>query len=249
MTTVNTAFNDEQFANPYPDGIEHHYWTAARNRIVHRAVSRLLAKGSRGVVLDIGCGRGITVDYLRRRGFQAIGCEIGSPKPISVEAAPHLFLGRDAFELDVATRKACELLLILDVLEHLPDPMSFLRQCHASFPSAKYILITVPARMELWTNYDRYYQHYLRYDLASMQAMCPVDLYELTSSNYFFHALYIPAKILAFLHKDRAVTIHAPSHASRPIHRLLAWCFSWEHQLLPAHLVGTSLMGILRRND
>ena len=247
MTTVDTAFSDEQFANPYPDGIEHHYWSAARNRIVHRAVTRLLEDGTTGVVLDIGCGRGITVDFLRRHGIPTIGCEIGSPKPISSDAAPHLFLECDAFDLDADVRDTCELLLILDVLEHLPDPMSFLRHCHESFPHAKNILVTVPARMELWTNYDRYYQHYLRYDMSSLRAMCPTDLYELTSSNYFFHGLYVPAKLLTFFQKDRAVTIHAPTHAIRPLHRLLAWCFCWEQRLLPAHLVGTSLMGTLRR--
>ena len=247
MTTVNTAFNDEQFANPYPDGIEHHYWTAARNRIVHRVVTRLLNKGSTGVVLDIGCGRGITVDFLRRRDIRTIGCEIGSPTPISADTAPHLFLECDAFELAAEVRNACELLLILDVLEHLPDPESFLRQCYVSFPQAKNILVTVPARMELWTNYDRYYQHFLRYDMSSLRAMCPTDSYELTSSSYFFHGLYVPARLLAYLHKDRAVTIYAPSLTSRSLHRLLAWCFSWEQRLLPAHLVGTSLMGILRR--
>ncbi len=193
MKSRNTVFDKEQFANPYPDGIQHHYWTVARNRIVHRIVKSLAGESPDGIVLDIGCGRGITVDYLRKQGINAIGCELGSPEPIVAEVAPYLHLGCEAFAMEEDFRQSCQVLLLLDVLEHLPDPTEFLAHCHAYFPNATEILVTVPARMELWTNYDEYYQHFARYDIPRLTGICPIGLYERRNIGYFFHGLYVPA--------------------------------------------------------
>jgi hypothetical protein len=49
-----TTFTGEEYANAYPEGIERHYWTLARNHQVERLLRR--APGSGGLVLDIGCG-------------------------------------------------------------------------------------------------------------------------------------------------------------------------------------------------
>jgi hypothetical protein len=45
-------------------------------------------------------------------------------------------------------------ILLRDVVEHIEDAGTFLRDLLRAFPNARHVLIAVPARMELWSNYD-----------------------------------------------------------------------------------------------
>lgn len=244
QTTV-SAFTSEQYAHPYPDGIQEHYWTFARNRIVARRLAEVLGSARDARVLDIGCGRGITVDYLRQRGFDAWGCEVASPLPITPAVAPYLHLETDAFTLDEAARGAVRTILLLDMLEHLEDPTAFLLECRSRFPACTSVLVTLPARMELWSNYDEYYGHFRRFDRASLEAMIPRDAFEIVRFNYFYRLLYAPARLLSALGRRRAIEVNAPEPGRRWMHHLIGRVFDLEERVLPARLAGTSLLAVL----
>ena len=70
-----SEYTIEQYAENYPPGIEHYFWNIARNAIIARALKR--GRMDAWPLLDIGCGRGIVVEYLRSRGINCIGC----PRP------------------------------------------------------------------------------------------------------------------------------------------------------------------------
>lgn len=233
-----TAFTDEQFAQPYPDGAQHQYWYAARNRIIARRLGALMRRGQ-DVVLEIGCGRGIVVEHLRKLGWNALGCDPGQPRPISPEVAPHLSVGTDAFELPVQLRDAVRCVLMLDVLEHLAEPGAFLRGCREKFPSCEVVFATLPARMELWSNYDKYYGHFRRYSIKSARALFAEQAFQIVDCGYFFHLLYVPALLLRCMRLKRSLVIEAPRR--RGLHAALGAWFDAEERLLPSFLLGTSL--------
>jgi len=244
MTT--TAFDAEQFARPYPDGIQHHYWNLARNALVLRTLREQLSNPG-DLVFDVGCGRGITIEYLRRHGIQAIGADTGEPVPILPEVASYLYLGQDALTLPADLRRQVRILLLLDVLEHLPEPAAFVTALAGAFPSCRDLVVTVPARHELWSNYDEYYGHYRRFDMTSAETLVPPALFKTTSRRYLFRLLYPPALMLALAKAGRPVSIAAPSKVLRPLHRIMARYFQLESSLLPRSVWGTSLMLTLRR--
>lgn len=248
MIDQRTAFNSEQYEHTYPDGIEAHYWTNARNRIVRRRLAEALdGRGRRhGRILDVGCGRGITVEYLRHHGFDVWGCDVGTPLPFTREVAPYLRLGVDALALDQDTTDGTRALLMLDMLEHIPDPRSFLASCRKRFTHCDTVLITLPARMEIWSNYDEYYGHFRRYDSASLKDMVPDDAFEIVEQRYCFRLLYPPARILSSLGMKRATEVSAPSAGSRGVHRALGALFALEERLVPGFVPGTSLLAVLR---
>jgi hypothetical protein len=138
-------------------------------------------------------------------------------------------------------------MMLLDVLEHVPQPAAFVTLLANAFPHCQHVLITVPARQELWSNYDRYYGHYRRYDLSSGPRLFPSELFELMSARYAFRLLYAPALLLAKLRLDRSVSIAAPSPLTRPIHRALAGYFRLESVVVSRRAVGTSLILTLKR--
>lgn len=246
MTDAGTTFTQEQYDRPYPNGIERHYWAQARHRILLRQIEQQLGSQRDATVLDIGCGRGITVDYLRSQGIQAQGCELGRPSPISAAVAPYLHIGVDAFTLDEGLRQSVKVILLLDVLEHMEQPREFLAECGRRFPACDRVIITLPARQEIWSNYDEYYGHFLRYDAQSVGRLVP-DAWQLTSQSYFFHLLYVPARLMSALGMPRSVDVAAPAPKTRWAHKALGVLFDWEARLCPSFVPGTSILAVLRR--
>jgi hypothetical protein len=107
-------------------------------------------------------------------------------------------------------------------------------------------IVTVPARREIWSNYDEFYGHRRRFDRASVGRLITGAGGEAMGIRYFFHALYLPARILKWLRRPRQVAIAAPRPAARPIHRALARLCYLEYLLLPRGLAGTSLVARIR---
>ena len=70
-TDPRTEYSDAQYLANYPDGIEHYWWTRARNQVVQRLIRGLPQTAGR--VIEIGCGRGVVVDSLRDSGIDCTG--------------------------------------------------------------------------------------------------------------------------------------------------------------------------------
>jgi hypothetical protein len=237
------GFHDAQYDAAYPDGVEHTYWNLARNRMVH---ATLAGDAPGDLVLDIGCGRGIVVDYLRRRGIECWGCEASEPRPLNDRVAPYLLVGTELADLDPAIAARVRRFLLLDVLEHVDDPGAFLAACRARFPAARAATITLPARQELWTNFDDHYGHRRRYDLASTRALAAAAAPAAVEVGYVFHALYPAIRAVALFGRRRAIQVTAPAGAlARAAHRALAIGLSLDARVLPRWLPGASVVASL----
>lgn len=234
-------FAAEQYEEAYPEGIENDFWTLARNRIILGALREHYDPTK--PVLDVGCGRGITVDFLRKRGLDVRGCELGSPK-IPESLRDSVFTNTDALALPEGLRREIGSILLLDVIEHIADPAPFLRGLRAAFPALRLLVVTVPARTELWSNYDTHYGHHRRYDFGSMRALADSLPAAVLRMHYFFHGLYLPMFAQVKWNSQRKVKLEAPKNL--PMHRLLASLFYRESQILPGRLVGSSLLAALR---
>ncbi len=236
-TDTDETYSSEQYDDNYPDGVERSYWNLARNRIILGAVGP-----ASGRVLDVGCGRGIVVDYLREHGVDCWGCELGRPRPIQERVSEYLMPGSDAGELEPAFAETVHTVMLLDVLEHLEEPEQLLQRCRAHFANAQRFVVTLPARGELWTNYDDHFGHRRRYDLASTRELLACVSPVRIDARYFFHLLYPPMRAVAALKRKRTVHVQAPSKWLAPIHRLVALGFRLDAAVLPRSLPGSSIL-------
>jgi hypothetical protein len=75
-----SEYTIEQYCENYPTGIERYFWNVARNAIIARSLKR--GHMHTWPLLDIGCGRGIVVEYLRSQGINCIGCDTAAA-PVS----------------------------------------------------------------------------------------------------------------------------------------------------------------------
>jgi SAM-dependent methyltransferase len=231
------AFSSEQYEEAYPEGVERSFWHVARNAIVADEIEK--TRLQRGRLLEIGCGRGIVVEYLRDRGFDCIGCDLAAPV-VAPRLTGSVLPSTDFRRLPAELRATITGVLLCDVLEHLQDPGELLRDVVESHPAMTHVLVTVPARTELWSDWDVRYGHFRRYDLGTLVATLEGAGLKIQSAHYFFHALYAPM----FLARGgrRGTKIEAPKRAR--LHRWLGKAFLLESRLVPSSIPGTSIIAV-----
>lgn len=231
-TAAATTYSVGQYAENYPPGIERYFWNVARNAVIARALRR--AHMARLPLLEIGSGRGIVVEYLRRRGMDCIGCEL-APAPVPDHLRAVIFENTDFADLPATQRGGIRGALLCDVIEHLPDPAALLRDVRRALPALERVLVTVPARPELWSDWDRHFGHFQRYDLGTLRATLEAAGFRPLFAGYFFHGLYIPAFLLR---GRRRTALKAPSLPW--LHAMVGAAFRFEAALVPGTVPGTS---------
>lgn len=104
--------------------------------------------GAPGRALEIGCGTGWMLDALRRRGWQVVGTERTAAS--ARFATEQLRLPVVVGELDaLRAGPAFDLIVLHHVLEHLPDPMTALRDCARLLKPGGTLVIQVP-NLDSW---------------------------------------------------------------------------------------------------
>lgn len=72
----------------------------------------------------------------------------------------------------------------LDVLEHVPDDAAVVRGFHRLLKPGGVALVTVPASMALWSDWDVALHHFRRYDRGGLRALFPPAQWEIVYLNY-----------------------------------------------------------------
>lgn len=231
-----TSFAQDQFDSAYPPGIERHFWVSARNSIIYDTLAAAGMTGDR--LLDVGCGRGIVVDYLRGRGVDCHGCDLAAPG-LPEGLIPYVHTGIEAEALPLDFRESIRGILLLDVIEHIEHAPDFLQHLAAAFPRAEKIFITVPAHQVLWSRWDEHYGHYRRYSPASLRETVLAAGLHPARLRSFFHSLYIPMRLMSLLGMQRHTKHSAPGNPA--LHAVVAKFFCREAKALPDWMPGTSL--------
>lgn len=231
--------------------IARHPWETSRLEAIEKIV-RNLGVGGSARVLDVGCGDGYLATRLAERiGFREI---IGQDIHLTDEMARALSRPSLSFvrELDGLDYRA-DLILLLDVLEHIPDASGTLSELwRARLASHGQILITVPAFQILFTEHDAALKHCRRYSRSELEAEVARAGLEVSGSGYLFASLLLPRAIRAAyerLARERAARAashgigewRAPELVTRAIHTAL----SFDNSLcLAARDVGVTLPGL-----
>lgn len=104
-------------------------------------VLQYLPEGAR--LLDVGCGHGLTLAEAEARGFECCGID---PSGMLTDFARKRF-GVAAFRTTIdrfSAEGAFQGILLWDVLEHVPDPLTVVRECRRLLQSRGYLFIQVP---------------------------------------------------------------------------------------------------------
>src|SRR4051812_46399607 len=159
--------------------IGRHWYYRSKAAALRRMVGGL---GPRRI-LDIGAGSGFFSRHLlAEAGAQSALCvDIGYPndRDDNQGGKPVLFR-RDTGPTD------CDLVLMMDVLEHVDDDRGLVRHYAAKVPSGAHFLVTVPAFRFLWSGHDVFLEHKRRYRLPEIEAaMREAGLHVVRGAYYF----------------------------------------------------------------
>lgn len=233
-----SAYSAQQFQDNYAPGMERHWWSRSRANIICRALS-----GFHGdTILDVGCGPGIIVRHLRKAGYECFGCDLGSPT-VFHEVQDTVWIGTEAAALGRGFRDSVSVVLLLDVLEHLSEPNQFLINLLTAFPNLKAVIVTVPARQELWSAWDQHFGHYRRYDRHSLFSLCKDSGLRPLKLRYFFHAVYPALLVVArFIGRSTQSKVQKPNSL---LNILLTQVFTLEARLPIGRIFGSSLLAVV----
>ena len=179
---------DSDYGARYRDLYERHWWWLARKRVILETLRRHQPPGGWGNILDVGCGDGLFFDDLEKLpGVRLVEGVEPAADLVSANGPHRRNIHVAAFDARFDLGRRYSLVLMLDVLEHLPDPTSSLRHALSLLEPGGVFLATVPSFMSLWTRHDDLNHHFTRYDKSSFAALAAGAGLRIVESRYFFH--------------------------------------------------------------
>ena len=212
-----------------------HPWETARAEVVFRTIERLELETPS--VLDVGCGDG----FLLHRLCERLHCSTAVGQDIHLSEPQARQLSRPGIrfvqQLETIRGQRFELILLLDVLEHVQEPAELLRQaCRAHLAPRGRVLISVPAFQVLFSEHDRALGHVRRYSRKQITEVAQSSGLGVKASGYWFSSLLLP-RALAVLRERLAPRRNsgamgvggwqAAASTTRALHQLL--CF--DHRI------------------
>jgi len=238
---------------------DRHWWFAARRRILRELVTEI-AGGRRLEIVDVGCSTGGNAGSLSDAhdvlGFDASETAIRIATERHPKARFQVAAGLDPVR---EAARTADLVLLMDVIEHVEDDFQFLSSIAAVLPTRAHVLVTVPAHPELWSAHDVASQHWRRYTKERLERVwrdLPLEPRLVTHCNALLAPLVRTARRLRKREKPVHGTGADLAVPSAPVNAALRWTFEREagplrralHERKPApYRDGISLLAILRR--
>src|SRR5471032_1275837 len=221
--------------------IGQHWYYRSKAAALRRAVGALNPKR----ILDVGAGSGFFSRHLLSEGHaqSALCVDIGYAvdRDDSVAGKPVLYR-RSCEATD------CDLVLMMDVLEHVDDDRGLVRLYADKVPSGAHFLVTVPAFQFLWSGHDVFLEHKRRYRLPEIEQTMRDAGLEVVHGAYYFGAVFPLAAIVRLLTRGSSESKSSLSKQGAPTNALLTAACSAELPLFPFNrLAGLSAFVLARK--
>jgi len=148
-----------------------HWWIATRFQYIDKTIEQLLFQGKQNLkILELGCGSGQNLYYLRKHStYSKSISQINGVDPFLPVGYKADWLGvNDSIGQVLPTQEKFDLILAMDVLEHIENPQQLLNTWIPYLDNNGILLVSVPAFMSLWSYQDVHLGHFRRYTKNSV---------------------------------------------------------------------------------
>lgn len=160
-----------------------HWYYVSKGHALRKFLGNIKVKE----VLDVGAGSGIFSRQLLDMGICNSSVCID---PNYLEEKIEVHSGKQIQFLRNIDKVTQELILMMDVLEHVQDDVLFLKKYLERMENNAHVLITVPAFQFMWSGHDLYLEHYRRYTIESIEEVAKKSGMTPIKSRYFFGSLF-----------------------------------------------------------
>jgi len=236
---------DAQYAGAYPELYRHHWWWRVREEILLRKIRRILTDVPSPRILDVGCGAGLFFDQLEQFGH----VEGVESDQAAVEVSGRWQHRIAVGNLDATYQPAApfDLILMLDVLEHIPDTEPVVRRAAELLTPTGKLLVTVPAFRALWTAHDEMNHHVTRYSSQQLRVTLTGTGLSVIETRYLFQSLVLPKLLVRAAEALAPRPARVPAIAPKPINAALGAWFRAEHRVAGRLPFGGSVLAIAAR--
>jgi SAM-dependent methyltransferase len=204
-----------------------HWWYRGRRDIIQAVLRKHIRRRSDVRILDIGAGFGSMIPVLQ---------SLGRVDAIEPNHAAHELLqavGAERVAADISSLfrgSEClyDVIVILDVLEHIRDDSHFLESIrNLLVPNSGVIVLTVPAYSWLWSEHDEQNEHYRRYTARRIKRLFERAHYHCITVGYFMTLLFPFAAIHRLISRVVSISLTRGTKAG-VLNALLARLFASE---------------------
>ena len=212
-----------------PDISTHWYYVSKG-----RALRALLGARRFEEILDVGAGSGVFSRLL----LEADVCRKATC--VDPAYADERLKRHNGHSISFRRSVECptqDLILLMDVLEHVENDTELLRSYTQHLPANGLAVISVPAFQWLWSGHDVFLEHHRRYALAQLEAVVERAGLRVVHSRYFFGALFPLAAGIRIAqawrlrHGDIAAESSLRKH-SRSVNKALTWINDVDRRIL-----------------
>ncbi len=158
-----------------------------------KAMMRLLGAFKLSIVLDVGAGSGFFSRHLLKNSSAVeswcVDTSYGSDSD-SLEAGKLIRFRNSIESVDA------DLVLLMDVLEHVDDDVGLLKEYVKKVPHGSQFLISVPAFHFLWSGHDDFLEHKRRYTLNQLENVVVSAGLSVKHGSYYFGMVFPIAAVL-----------------------------------------------------
>lgn len=226
---------------------QRHWWWRSRESLLLSWITRLQRRFPIQRILDVGCGDGLFFEELERfghvEGLEPDATLVTDPRWQSR-------IRREPLGPEVQRSSPYDLVLMLDVLEHIADDRDALDSAFRAIRPGGCLLLTVPALPWLWSRHDEANAHHRRYTLRGLRRRLEAAGFTVDVIRYFFFWTVGPLLVRRWLAPTGAGTAeYAVPIPPEPINRALAFMSRCEHAVgqLVRWPLGSSLLAVARR--
>ena len=235
----------------YDSAPETHFWMTWRLNVILRHLRRLNIDGRAALKgFDIGCGHGAFQRQLQCTNSWAIdGCDLNE-KAIFLNRGHngHSFL-YNIFDLRQDLKGKYDFVFLLDVIEHVPQPVEFLSAARFYMKHDGHMVINVPAIPALYSEYDVAVGHIRRYTKDTLSSEISAAGLVIETIAYWglsLVALLFLRKVASLSTKPEAVIKRGMVPPTVLVDKLLRLVMSAELAVTKDLPYGASLLAVAR---